>query len=1185
VQHQGTAGFVAPGQEPNHRHRPASLAAALAALWLVGLLAASTASAAYEQIGTFAGTLGPPPSEFPEEVQLAGVGGMAVNRTGAGGVPPGTAYTAGKNGEVAMYQPKEEGLKFVESWQFSPTSPGKNEYERCGPLPIEEGKGVACEPRVEANAQAVDVDVDQATGNVYVLNGEGVTPAGTPMIIAYKADGSEELTRFGKRAAEGKKTAETPSEIHQSIYPGGIAVGGAGTVYVFDANVPDNSYHRLMVFEPKTPGDFSEYVYAGTGSDVGAGFLGQGRFPARPVTDDAGHVYVATAANVEEYDPTNPSAGPICEFEFAQGGITSMTVDPVSEEVFFFSEKKVGGTKKIHRLGPCEGGKFTEEEVIAVAPERADLFGLAFDPEREVSASRPAGVLYGGAPGPEPAVGKGEPGQSSLGYIFARTEESPPTVGAESVSDVTASSAQLHASINPEGFPTRYAFQYITDAAYEANPPGERFDGAAEAPPGGAVLGEGGEPIPAAVTLTGLSPDTGYHYRALATSCPPEEAAPICEAAGADQSFRTRSPSPPEGRAYELVSPAQKNGGQVLPADTRLNLGSCGRSECKPGNGNTRFPMQSTAEGNAIVYEGTPFFPGQGAAVENQYFARDPQSGWHTTNLTPPLIFSKNGGGYKAFDPGLTKGLLQQLLPALSAEAPAEYPNFYLQSTSKPVILNALLRQPPSHRQPGSGPERLQLTYAGASADLSRVFFEANDALTLETPFAPEAAGGITGETNLYEWSVLDGLRLVNVAPGNAQTFPGSDFGAANLVAHAISADGSHAFWSSPGGQLYVRIDAERTQEVKDPGKFLSASADGSRVLLDDGCLYDLAAETCEDLTLDEAEVHQGGFQGLAGQSEDLSHVYFVDTAVLTEAPNAGGEEAQATKPNLYAWSEGETAFIATLAASDNANSNRGTWQPSPSSRTAEASPAGRWLAFLSQAPLMGPSLCGTPPVPCQRAFLYDSATGELHCASCNPTEAGALGASVLRQIEGAGSAMPQPRYLTDSGRLYFDSYDSLVVADTNGGAEDVYQFEPGGVGRCDREAGCVSLISGGSEAGDSNFLTIDPSGKNVFFTTRERLVAADQDELIDLYDAREGGGIAPEFKPLPCQGEACQPALPPPPESQPNTQNPTEGNPKPPKKCKKGQVRRGGKCVKKPQHKGKKGKGRAQRQQRGGSR
>ena len=1167
-------------QDDTHPHRAPKAALALAAVLAAALALAAGASAAYEQTGIFAGTEAAPevPGVFGEEVQLGGVTGMAVNYTGAGGVPKGTVYAATNvpffGFGVAMYVPSGEGLEFAAAWSVRAEAVA---YERCGPLVAS-----SCAPRVQALAGGVDVNVDQATGNVYAFNGNN-SVAGRSMVVEYKADGAEEITRFGVKAENGKTTAETPTEIHLSYYPGGIAVDGAGTVYVFDVNTSDNYYHRLMVFKPESPEDFAHYEYAG---QVAAAF-GLGSWPLQPVADAAGHIYIASAGEgyVEEYDPSRPEAGPICSFSFAKGGITAVTVDPLSEEVFFFSEKK---TKAVHRLAPCdEEGKFVEVESVTVAPERDDLYGLAFDPARQLSPARSPGVLYGGAPEAEPAVGKGQPGRGSLGYIFSGAEELFPTVSAEAVSRVSASGALLHAEVDPESYPTHYVFQYLSEAAYLQG--GESFAGAAEAPLGGGDLEGAKGAVAVAAAIAGLDPDTAYRYRLVASShCSPEDEAKVCEEAGPAAGFHTfavLAPGLPDRRAYELVSPAQKNGGQVVPADS--GRGTCGRLECKPGNSYTRFPMQSSPDGGAIVYEGTPFSPVGGAVAENQYIARrDPAAGWSTTNLTPLLLASKDGGGYKAFDPTLGSGLFQQRQSSLAAAAPSEYPDLYTQPTAAPLSLDPLLTAAPPNRAPGSGSGSLKLSYAGASTDLSRVFFEANDALSGPTPYAPAPGGGPAGETNLYEWAG-GRLALVNVDPGNATSTAGAKFGAgqAVTVAQAISADGSHAYWSSGAGQLYVRIDAQQTREIHDPGAFLSASADGSEVLLDDGCLYSLATEECEDLTLDSAETHQGGFEGILGQSEDLARVYFVDTAVLSgEEENEAGEKAQPGKPNLYLWDRGATSFVSTLLATDNSNTSKAAdWRASPSARTAQASPNGRWVAFLSTAPLTGYGNAGpcehtgggeTLTVPCQEAFLYDSATGKLRCPSCDPSGAAPLGDTVLRRIEGAISALPQPRYLTDSGRLYFDSPNSLLPTDTNEGVEDVYQFEPGGVGGCQRPGGCVALISAGSGELDSNFLAIDTGASSVFFTTRDQLALKDRDELVNLYVAREGGGIPAESETArgECQGEACQPSPRSPSEATPASAafagagNLKEGD-KPKRRCPKGKkkVKRHGKarCVK----------------------
>ncbi len=211
--------------------------------------------------------------------------------------------------------------------------------------------------------------------------------------------------------------------------------------------------------------------------------------------------------------------------------------------------------------------------------------------------------------------------------------------------------------------------------------------------------------------------------------------------------------------------------------------------------------------------------------------------------------------------------------------------------------------------------------------------------------------------------------------------------------------------------------------------------------------------------------------------------------------------------------------------------------------------------------------------VACSEVFLYDAAAGALRCASCAPSGEAPLGRTSVSQRTTPSPAFPQPSYLTDSGRLYFDTPNSLSVFDTNGGVEDVYQFEPEGVGECARPEGCVSLISAGRSGVDSNFLSADAGGRNVFFVSRDRLTPKDRDDLFDLYDAREGGGIASETEIArgECQGEACQAPPAPPEDPTPASAafegagNVNEGAKKRKRKrsCPKGRARRHNRCVK----------------------
>jgi hypothetical protein len=1188
------------------------------------LAAAPAEGAGLEDIGCFAGSqfglqasCEPVKEEhFGEEVQLAGTSGIAVNYAGAGGVPEGTVYATSFVGGglwIGMFVPEGEGLKLAERWQVTEI---EGPYETCGPVGAElpngskPGEHSACLPRANEVARHVDVEIDQTNGNVFALNGEVGGP-GRAMVAEYTATGSGLITRFADLAPTGQGVPESPEKVHQLESRGGLAVTANGRVYIFDQ---DSAFrHRLMVFDPQG----GSYVYVG---EVLEGFAGE-QNPTGPLADAAGNLYVGTGAReqvIEEFKaaalvpgpyPT-PASSPVCSFSYAPGGITSGTVNPSDGEVFFYSYKPIANKKYVQRLGPCEEGtgEFAEssegERVrVELSPERDDLWGMAYDPQRTIGG-RPKGTLYAAAPSNEPEVGPGQPGQASLGYVFAAPEENPPVIESESASRVTQSSARLSAAIDPNANTVTYVFQYESIAQYNTNPSLERFAGASEVPLDGGTLHPTSGAQSVAVGLSGLTSGMEYRYRAVARSQCAEAGKKSCETQGGDGAFRTYPsliPSLLDGRAWELVSPAQKNGGQVLPADPRVRTCAGGEPECKPGLTYNHFPMESSLDGDAVAYEGTNF--GGGATIENEYGAgRDPVSGWSSLNPTPPRLESIGGAGYKAVDPSLGAALLEQEAgsPELGGGGLGVFADLFSQRSDNPTALRSVLADaahPPSAR-PETGPGRFEIDYTGASRDLSRVFFAANDALTEEVPGEAPASPPVSAtEFDLYEWQPAIGqVRLVNVLPGNASaeagTFPAGS-------ADPVSADGSRVYWTSKGGRLYVR-EAGQTAPIPGggpgEGAFLVAASEGQRVLLSDGELYDLETETSTDLT----EGH-GGFQGLAGQSEELDRAYFVDTAALTlpSEENENHEHAETGKENLYAWSSGSPAhFIARLSPLDNNGAGSEnlarSWEAVPSNRTAEASPDGRYLAFLSQAEVTGYANSGPcetnhaggfAEAPCPEAFIYDSATRRLACASCNPTLTAPLGWSVLRRNFGP-SYLPQARYLTNEARLYFDSRDSLSPRDTNEGAEDVYEWEPDGIGGCASqfaEGGCVGLLSSGREDLDSNLVTINAGtagvrgGADVFFTTREQLLPRDADELVDLYDAREGGGFAFEAEgpPGPCQGEGCQTLPPAAVESLPPSASFNgPGNYKPPKACKKGKVKRKGKCVKTQTHRKKAQKG-----------
>ncbi len=984
-------------------------------------------------------------------------------------------------------------------------------FQRCRP-----GDGDVCvaqelssapgELGVGAFTATQGISVDQSTGNVYVVN--GAQGRAENLIEVFSADGSEVIARFGATGPAGQT-----ERLHEfNGLSRGVAVDDSGRIYLGD--IASGKY-RVMCFRPQSPGDYQHYVYCGSSQDL------KTVYPLQVALDDAGHLYVAEQGLVEERSPAEPSAPALCTY-LTHGQLVSMTVNPLTGEVFYFNSS--GNDRSVHRLKPCDPAKGQFEEAqarVKPTPATEEIYALAVNPSLSWGPERPAGVLYAGDLG-NTAHGT----QRGIGDIFAPAKVHSPTILSESFSNTRTSSTVLHAEINPNGFGTRYVFQYLSEEQYEANAPTERFAGAAEVPAGGGEIG-GGSVGQASTAISTLAPDTAYRFRVIATSECNGEGGELCVSEGEALAFTTYPlypPGLPDHRAYELVSPAQKHGGEVVPAEP--GVASCVEDRetggCKPNTHAAALPMQSSPDGEALAFEGLPFNPAEGAVDYDSYVSRRTTSGWQTTALLPAQ--PPSGILQLAFDPGLNQGLL-----GLSKSSLA------LQPTSQPGSLTPLVSEAPNRG------DELKLSYGGHSSDFSRIFFAANDSLTKATASAPEPPDPGVSKNDLYEWH--EGrLAVVNVLPGNGTIATGAKFASISPDTHAVSEDGAKVYFEDEAGALYVRENGEVTKPIDDPAHFLSASPDGSEALLTNGCIYSLVTESCTDLT-----AGKGGFQGILGQSGDLSHIYFVDTAVLAENVGSGLDSkgspqvAEAGESNLYEWSGGEPRFIAQLIHSaESGVVDSADWAANPAERTAESSADGRFLAFTSTASLtgynnVGPCGFGTGeegypvrPAPCVEAFLYDSDNGHLVCASCNPTGEAPLGQTHLRRIYGFPAEFPQPRYLTDEGRLYLDTQDSLSARDTNEGVEDVYEFSPRGTGAegtCEREAGCAFLISAGTEGVDSNLIAVDETGKNVFFDTRDKLALKDKDELLDVYDAREGGGIAAEAEVArgECQGENCQ--------------------------------------------------------------
>lgn len=770
---------------------------------------------------------------------------------------------------------------------------------------------------------------------------------------------------------------------------------------------------------------------------------------------------------------------------------------------------------------------------------------------------------------------------------YGPAETQPPVVGSEWASSVTATEATLNAEINPEGSPASYGFEYGTE---------ECALGSCQSTPE-LPLGSGEGFLSVKESLTGLAPNTTYHFRVKVTS----GVAPVF---GPDRVFHT-GPAPSGGsqlldnRAYELVSPTNDNNAEF---GVPFTAGGFINSSIKP--------QRAAGDGQAVAYASFTALPGAaGSPPASYYLSRRGSSSWTTDNITPPGEVKFSAGPIRGFTQDLAYSAVVTSGQQLTPDALAEYENIYRRNNISGA-LEALTTEVPTFTSPGS----FCIEYMDASEGAGHIIFSATGGLTPDAQPSPE------GAPNLYDWSATSGLHLVNIFPDETpavpKTFDGfgagptsCGIGGGPITRNSISADGSRIFWTyRPFGnerELFVRVNAEETIQLDaaqggpDPsggGEFLAASTDGLRAFFTDqnrlvpgaaaGDLYeyDLAAGELRDLTVagEPAEV-----LGLLAAADDGSYLYFVARGVRASGAEAG-------KNNLYVWHEGETTAIGVLSPADESD-----WNKAFNVQTARVTPDGTHLAFRSVEPLTGydSEIIGSPSCErnsdgndvggraCPEVFLYDATSETLRCASCNPNGSNPVGETpppgqAMNDLPKWQTPTEQPRYLSDGGsRLFFESYEALVPRDTNQ-RQDIYEFELPGTGSCTTTAasyvssngGCVQLLTSGASTDETYFVDASSSGDDVFFSTREALVPADEDNRFDVYDARvDGIAMAPPPGSEPCSGEACRSAS--------ATQGPQAvpgsslfagpGNVKR-RKCHRGKVRRHGRCVKRrhrPKH------------------
>lgn len=554
--------------------------------------------------------------------------------------------------------------------------------------------------------------------------------------------------------------------------------------------------------------------------------------------------------------------------------------------------------------------------------------------------------------------------------VFAPAPAGPPSVEALSASGVTATGAQLHATIDPAGAPGSYTFQYGTSPCTQG--------GCQQTPSQPLPETFGAQPFTA--TTGPLQPTTVYHYRVLATNHAGGEPHTFTSVEGAFTTPPASGQAPADGRVWELVSNAPAANASF---EAISELGG---------------QIQASTSGSALAYiaSGTVGEPegNRNLEVTQMLSTRQGSEGWHATDIDTP---NQNGLGlsldnspeYRLFSTTLALALVQPFVPAEGAGRLAEPPlsppltpaeaggqekTAYLRDdvptgaaqahaledlapeTCEPELPESCsFQQASANGQTMHNPGFLPLVTAAndsgqtsggepthfgevlrtvtATPDLRHVLLGSRVPLTYKGQPSEEGETVQKSQENLYEWTAGQ-LTLINLLPGASSPAPSTSFGYLGaIVRHAVSEDGSRVIFSADGGStLYlrdtatsetVRLDVPQgVEESYGAGAtFQTANADASRIFFTDTepLLPGAGRAGTADLYVCEL-----GENPVTHQPQNpITHT--PDQCALTDlTPAHDGESAQVQGTVLGASEDGTSVYYAAQGVLTNAPNPQG---------------------------------------------------------------------------------------------------------------------------------------------------------------------------------------------------------------------------------------------------------------------
>jgi hypothetical protein len=631
--------------------------------------------------------------------------------------------------------------------------------------------------------------------------------------------------------------------------------------------------------------------------------------------------------------------------------------------------------------------------------------------------------------------------------------------------------------------------------------------------------------------LTGLAPDTVYHWRLVASNEAGTTVTP-------DQFFKTY---PTEG---ELIDKCPN-------ALVRQQTGAARLMDCRA------YELVSAANAGGYDVESS-MVPGQNPLPAYPYAAdrllyslhdgKIPDIAGNPPNLgLDPYVASRTAQGWVTRYVGLAADSSPQSQPfgspLLGADSSLSIfafggaglcsPCFPDGTTGTPVRLanGSLVQGMAGSSNPGAGATLDGYVGRALSADGRHLVFASS------SQFDP--AGNSNGDITVYDRDLQSGVTHVVSNNPAGGTMTGSGIGELD-----ISSNGSTIVFgkplSAPGAaprrwHLYADVGDSAQSYDLTPGAAAGAlyagmTRDGSQVFFTSADKL-LPSDTDNSADLYEAELGAGGAVTLrlissgsggagnidacdpeagsgkthwntTGATADCGVLAFAggagvaaaDGAVYFVSPEALDGHGVKDAPNLFVERPGGTPqLVATIDPDNPALLHAVTENEFHRYGDFQVTPNGDFAVFATTVPLTNYPTYG-------HSEIYRYATeGGIACVSCPPSNAAATSDATLT---------PRGLNLTDDGRVFLTTADQLTLRDT-GANRDAYEWTPGG----------AQLISTGSSATGSALVTVSADGRDAFFATRQVLVPADENgNALKVYDARVEGGFPHDPERPPCQ-------------------------------------------------------------------